>query len=90
MSDDRNHAPSDESGWLGRAASLGRAAVRLAADALDEGAKRAATTLADAEKAFHEGRDPNVAEAKILDEGDRKDGPDGSERRTADHGRQTS
>ena len=90
MSDDRNHSPSDESGWLGRAASLGRAAVRLAADALDEGAKRAATTLADAEKAFHEGRDPNVAEAKILEERDRADGPDGAGRQTADRGRRTA
>jgi len=85
MSDDRNRPRFDKLNWLGRAAALGGQAVRLTARALDEGARRAANTLADAEQAFREGRDPNVEDAQILDE--REDGPDGPGRRTADRGR---
>ena len=66
MSDDRPRF--DQLNWLGRAAALGGTAVRLTANALDEGLQRAATTLADAEKAFREGRDPNVEDAKIIEE----------------------
>ena len=61
--------------------------MRLTARVLDEGARRAANTFADAEQAFREGRDPNVEDAKILEECDREDGPDGERggrRRTAD------
>ena len=77
---------NDRPSWLGRAAALGGTAVRLTARALDEGARRAANTLADVEQAFREGRDPNVEDAKILEERDREDGPDGPDgrRRTAD------
>ena len=88
MSDDRNRPRFDKLDWLGRAAALGGQAVRLTARALDEGARRAANTLADAEQAFREGRDPNVEDAQILDE--REDGPDGPGRRTADRGRRTA
>ncbi|PSQ82886.1 MAG: hypothetical protein BRD44_06615 [Bacteroidetes bacterium QS_7_67_15] len=88
MSDDRNRPRFDKLNWLGRAAALGGQAVRLTARALDEGARRAATTLADAEHAFREGRDPNVEDAQILDE--REDGPDGAGRQTADRGRRTA
>jgi hypothetical protein len=71
---DRDDRPRfDKLNWLGRAAVLGGAAVRLTARALDEGVKRAATTLADAEKAFQEGRDPNVEDAKVIEERDRGD-----------------
>ena len=58
----------DHLNWLGRAVALGGTAVRLTANAIDQGVQRAATTLADAEKAYREGRDPNVEDAKILDE----------------------
>ena len=70
MPTDNDRPRFDELNWWGRAAALGGTAVRLTADALDYGARRAATTLADAEKAFHQGRDPNVEDAKILDERD--------------------
>ena len=90
MSDDRNRPRFDKLNWLGRAAALGGQAVRLTARALDEGARRAANTLADAEQAFREGRDPNVEDAKILEERNREDGPDGAGRQTADRGRRTA
>lgn len=54
--------------FLGKAVFLGGTAVRLAADAIDSTVRRAADICIDAEKAFREGRDPNIDEAKILDE----------------------
>ena len=68
MSHHADDAPPSDNDWLDRAAALGGTAVRLAANALDEGVRRAATTLADAEKAFQEGRDPNIEDAKIIEE----------------------
>jgi hypothetical protein len=53
---------------LGKALFLGGTAVRLAADAIDATVRRAADIYVDAEKAFQEGRDPNIEDAKILDE----------------------
>lgn len=53
---------------LGKAVYLGGAAVRLAADAIDVTVRRAADIYLDAEKAFKEGRDPNIEDAKILEE----------------------
>jgi hypothetical protein len=81
---------NDRPSWLDRAAALSGTAVRLTARALDEGVRRAANTLADAEQAFREGRDSNVEDAKVLEERDREDGPDGAGRQTADRRRRTS
>lgn len=53
---------------FGKAVFLGGTAVRLAADVIDSTVQRAADVYVDAEKAFREGRDPNIDEAKILDE----------------------
>ena len=53
---------------LGKAFFLGGTAVRLAANAIDTVVDRAATVVADAEKAFRQGRDPNIEDAKILEE----------------------
>lgn len=53
---------------LGKAVFLGGAAVRLAAGAIEGTVKRAADIYLDAEKAFREGSDPNVEDAKIIEE----------------------
>lgn len=53
---------------LGKAVYLGGTAVRLAAGAIDASVRRAADIYVDAEKAFRQGRDPNVDDAKIIDE----------------------
>lgn len=53
---------------FGKAVFLGGAAVRVAAEAIDSTVRRAADIYVDAEKAFREGRDPNIEDAKILDE----------------------
>ena len=53
---------------LGKAFFLGGAAVRLAASAIDVVLDRATDVVADAERAFRQGRDPNIEDAKILEE----------------------
>ena len=53
---------------LGRAVFLGGSAVRLAAGAIDAVVKRAADIYTESERAFLQGRDPNVEDAKIIDE----------------------
>lgn len=53
---------------LGKAVFLGGSAVRLAANAIDSGVRRAADIYVDAEKAFKQGLDPNVEDAKVIDE----------------------
>ena len=58
----------EQSGWLGRAALLGGGAVRVTANLLDKALDRAAKTVVDAEHAFRGELDPNVTDAKIIEE----------------------
>jgi len=58
----------ERAGFLGRLALLGGGAVRLTANALDGVLDRAAKTVADAERALRSELDPNVTDAKILEE----------------------
>jgi hypothetical protein len=55
-------------GALGKALLVGGTAVRLTARALDRTLERAAHTLAEAEHAFKRELDPNIEEAKVLEE----------------------
>jgi hypothetical protein len=57
---------------LGKVIFLGGGAVRLAANLIDVVLTRAADVAVDAEKAFRQGLDPNVEDAKILDEREEK------------------
>lgn len=58
----------ESEGLLGRAKLLGGTAVRLTARAIDHTLVRAAVTAAEAERAFKRELDPNMEEAKILEE----------------------
>ena len=58
----------EHANWLGRAALVGGGAIRLTANALDAVLKRAARTAVDAENAFLGELDPNVSDAKVLEE----------------------
>lgn len=58
----------DRLNLLGKAFFLGGAAVRLTANLIDTVIDRAAGVVAEAERAFREGQDPNVEDAKILEE----------------------
>lgn len=62
----------EEEGLAGRAALLSGTAVRLTARLIDRVLDRAASTVAEAEHAFRRELDPNVEEAKILDEWDER------------------
>jgi hypothetical protein len=58
----------EQAGWLGRVALLGGGGVRLTANLLDKALDRAAKTVVDAEHAFRGELDPNVSDAKIIEE----------------------
>lgn len=58
----------ERAGLVGRAKLLGGGAVRLAANLIDRALDRAAATAADAERAFRRELDPNVSDAKVLEE----------------------
>ena len=53
---------------LGKAVFVSGAAARLAADLLERAVDRAADVVIEAEKAFKQGRDRNVDDARILEE----------------------
>jgi hypothetical protein len=59
---------------IGKALLLGGTAVRLTARLIDKSVERAATTVAEAERVFRRELDPNMEDAKILEEraGERK------------------
>ena len=53
---------------LGKAVYVGGSAVRLLAKAIDGAVDRAVDVVLDVEKAFKQGLDPNIEDAKILQE----------------------
>ena len=56
----------------GKALLLGGTAVRLTARLIDGALDRAASTVAESEQAFKRELDPNMEDAKILDEWDER------------------
>ena len=58
----------ERSTWLGRAALLGGGAVRMTANAIDRALDRTASVWVASEDAFRKEIDPNIVEAKILEE----------------------
>lgn len=57
----------------GKAALLGGSAVRFTANLIDRTLDRAASTVAEAERAFKRELDPTMEDAKILDEWEEDD-----------------
>jgi hypothetical protein len=57
---------------LGKAVFVGGAAIRLAANFIDAALEKAADVVLEAEKAYRQGRDPNIEDAKILEERDER------------------
>jgi hypothetical protein len=70
MNEERWIERFEQAGWLGRAALLGGGAVRLAAQAIDHTLDRAAQVVVEAQDAFRKELDPNVSDARILEESD--------------------
>ncbi len=67
-SDDRRIIQFDQLNVLGKAVFLTGAAVRTTVSLIDKALDRAVDLVVDAERAFQQGRDPNVEDAKILEE----------------------
>lgn len=53
---------------LGKAAFFGGSAVRIAAGLIDTAIHQAAGIYNDAERAFKQGMDPNIEDAKVIGE----------------------
>jgi hypothetical protein len=71
-----------ELNWLGKAVFLAGTGVRYTAELLDSAIERIAEVVASTEKAFKQGLDPNIEEAKIVEESDAMNAEGG--RRNAD------
>ncbi len=67
-SEDRRIIQFDQLNVLGKAVFLTGAAVRTTVSLIDKALDRAVDLVVDAERAFQQGRDPNVEDAKILEE----------------------
>ncbi len=68
MSQPERRVDFDSLNLLGKAVYVGGSAVRILANAIDNAVDRAVDIVVEAEKAFKQGLDPNVEDAKILQE----------------------
>lgn len=71
MSDDpspRRRTDLDDLNWLGKSVFLGGAVVRLTASALDATANRVRAIAARSKQAFERELDPNIEDARVLEE----------------------
>jgi hypothetical protein len=67
MSDDRR-VDFENLNWLGKTVFLGGTALRLTANLLDKAADRANQIATDSREAFERELDPNIEDAKVLEE----------------------
>lgn len=58
----------ERAGWLERIGLLGGGAVRVTANLIEGAIDRAAKTVVEAEAAFRRELDPNVSDAKVIEE----------------------
>lgn len=70
--DDRRLIRFDDLNVFGKAVYLGGATVRGVAGLIDLALEKAAGVVVDAEEAFRKELDPNLEDAKILEEHDRE------------------
>ncbi len=69
MSDsDRRIVEFDKLNLVGKALFLTGSAVKLLANGIDAALNQAADIVVDIERSFKDGLDPNIEEAKILEE----------------------
>jgi hypothetical protein len=59
--------------WLGKTVYVGGAAMRLSANVLDHVARRASSLADEARREFEREMDPNIEDAKILEERPHRD-----------------
>ena len=73
MSDsDRRIVEFDKLNLVGKALFLTGSAVKLLANGIDAALNQAADIVVDIERSFKDGLDPNIEEAKILEEKEEK------------------
>lgn len=65
----------ERAGWFERVGLVGGGAVGLAARAIEGALDRAAAATVDAKEAFQKELDPNISDARILEESDERDAP---------------
>ena len=68
MSQPKKKIEFDRLNLIGKAVYVGGAGFRFVAGAIDSAVNRAVDIYLDAEKAFKQGLDPNIEDAKILEE----------------------
>ena len=68
MSESERIVEFDRLNLFGKAVFLGGSAVKFAADAIDSVVRHAADVYVDAEKAFRQGLDSDIEDAKIIEE----------------------
>ena len=66
--DDRHLIQFDRLNLLGKAVFIAGAAVRTTASLIDFALEKTVDMVDEAERAFQQGRDPNIEDAKILEE----------------------
>ena len=73
MSDERRDIDFSRLNLLGKIVYVGGAAARAVGDGVDRVINHVADVVAHSEKAFREGLDDNIEDAKILDERKQRD-----------------
>jgi hypothetical protein len=70
MSDDppRRRVNISDLNWLGKSVFVGGAVMRMTANLIDSTAKRVNKIAADSKRAFERELDPNMEEARVLEE----------------------
>lgn len=70
MSDDSHHRRPRfyQLNWLGKAVFLGGTAMRLSANMIDATVERATRIASEASEAYRRELDPNIEDAKIIEE----------------------
>ncbi len=76
MDDQHNHGPIiqfSDLNLLGKAVFLGGVLTRVATQFVDTAIQATADVVVEAQKAFKQGLDPNIEDARILEETDVRD-----------------
>lgn len=68
MADDDRHVDFRELNWLGKSVYVGAVAMRLTANLIDAAADRAIQIADDSKRAYQREVDPNIEDAKIIEE----------------------
>jgi len=68
MSDDKRRVDFRELNWLGKSVYVGAVAMRMTANLIDAAADRAIQIADDSTRAYQREVDPNIEDAKIIEE----------------------